>query len=214
MNDVPDKYISIDIETTALEPEEGIMIEFAAVVDNGEGTIADLPCFRRLILPDNGIIYGTPFALAMNAEILREIDAELKLPERQRSADACHRTDLANQFKRWLCEVVTIGDRPSIGGKNFASFDAKFLRDRCNFFKVVSPHHRVIDPGNLYWRPAEDGYLLPDTAKCLARAGIPKAVSHRAVEDARDVCRLIRHHVQMSCVAHAAVSEMLGVAQP
>lgn len=210
MNDVPDRYVSIDIETTALEPEDGQMIEFAAVIDNGEGTIADLPFFRRLILPDCGIIRGTPFALAMNAEILREIDAELKLPDCERSPDACYRTDLADQFKRWL-DDESVGDRPTIGGKNFSAFDSGFLRAGSNFFTTVAPHHRVIDPGNLYWRPAEDGYLLPDTAKCLARAGIPKAVSHRALEDARDVCRLIRHHVACHAIAAVAANQMLGV---
>lgn len=207
--DMPDKYISIDIETTALEPDDGVMIEFAAVVDDNQGTIAEKPCFRRLILPDDGILRGTAFALAMNAQILYEIDAELKLPERERSGQSCHRTDLANQFKRWL-EEFGVGARPTLGGKNFATFDSKFLRDRCNFFEAISPHHRVIDPGNLYWRPAEDGMLLPDTAKCLARAGIPKAVKHRALDDAQDVCRLIRHHVNSSVLASAAVTTLLG----
>lgn len=197
------KYISIDIETSALEPEEGQMLEFGAVLDCDLNIpVGDLPSFRRLILPRNGVIRGTPFALAMNAEILREIDAELKNPSPDRS---CTAAELPSVFRDWL-DV----ERPVIGGKNFATFDSKFLRAESNFFKTVAPHHRVLDPGNMYWRPAEDGFELPDTATCMKRAGLDPTVKHRAVEDARVVCRLIRTHVYCSVTAGKLAKSLEG----
>jgi DNA polymerase III epsilon subunit-like protein len=37
-----------------------------------------------------------------------------------------------------------------------------------------------------------DGCELPSTETCLKRAGLDPTVKHRALEDARVVCRLIR----------------------
>lgn len=187
---MPTKYVSIDLETTSLDARQGKIIEFAAVIDDLKRPVDELPVFRRLIVPRGSpVFYGTPFALAMNAQILYEIDAEIKQP----SERSCFIQDLPKLFREWL-DIQGFGyERPAIAGKNFGKFDTQFLLNESSFFEVVRPHHRVIDPGNLYWDFAQDGFLLPDTATCMKRAGLDPTVKHRATEDARVVCRLIRH---------------------
>jgi DNA polymerase III epsilon subunit-like protein len=186
-----DKYVSIDIETTALDPENGQMIEFAAVVDRFDGEVDRLPAFRRLILPKDGIIRGTAFALAMNAQILYEIDQETKtLPNY--GPNVCYACELGKQFRRWLDSMGFGYERPSIAGKNVAGFDFRFLRAETNFFEMVKPVHRALDPGPMFWDRELDGFGVPDTATCMKRAGLDPTVKHRAAEDARVVCRLIR----------------------
>ena len=76
--------------------------------------------------------------------------------------------------------------------------------------KLKPLQDRVIVKQSEAEEKTKSGILLPDTAKCLARAGIPKAVKHRALDDAQDVCRLIRHHVNSAVFASAAVTSLLG----
>ena len=75
-------------------------------------------------------------------------------------------------------------------GKNFASFDQKFLEKLPNW--NVNFAHRVIDPAMLYFKPFEDDKGLPSTKICMERAGITAEVAHTAVEDAIVVVDLIR----------------------
>lgn len=200
MNDIeiPNRYVSIDIETTALEPERGVMIEFAAVIDDCQKPLESLPRFRRLIRPLHGIIRGTPYALAMNAQILYEIDEEMKDPCIERS---CIAGELPQLFRNWLDSQGFGYLQPSIAGKNFGSFDARFLRAESLFFEYVRPVHRYLDPGQMYWNPALDGMKLPDTATCMKRAGLDPSVKHRALEDALTVCEMVRNHVSGMVVA-------------
>ena len=82
-----------------------------------------------------------------------------------------------------------------VAGKNYASFDASFLRKLTNWGKHVNVHHRILDPAAMYWQPEIDGVQLPDTKTCMERAGIVGDVAHTAVEDAQVVVRLIRHAI-------------------
>ncbi len=51
--------------------------------------------------------------------------------------------------------------------------------------------HRAIDPGMLYWQPGD--FKVPSMATCMQRAGRGiAAVKHEALEDAREVIRLVR----------------------
>jgi hypothetical protein len=77
----------------------------------------------------------------------------------------------------------------TLTGKNAASFDLRFLR-RLDGWRRLPFSHRLIDPGSLYLRPTDNG--VPNTEECLKRAGIDKEVSHDALDDAYDVCKLIR----------------------
>lgn len=82
-----------------------------------------------------------------------------------------------------------------VAGKNYTSFDARFLRKITSWDKYVRVHHRILDPAALYWQPEIDGVELPDTKTCMERAGITGEVAHTAVEDARTVALLIRRAI-------------------
>ena len=182
-------YVSIDIETTGLDWRTCQTIEIGAVIDDFETAIGDLPTFNCYV--DHGIFKGEPYALSMHAEIFRaiatgETDVLILKPDR-----------VASEFSIWFSKN---GAGPHTGklivaGKNFAAFDKNFLDDLPNWKHLVRMEHRIIDPGNMYYVPGvDDG--PPDTAECLRRAKLPPIVSHKALDDAFNVVRLIRHKVK------------------
>lgn len=103
---------------------------------------------------------------------------------RQPSVPATH---LATVFEFWLQEN---GLEPPyvVAGKNFASFDLRFLRRLPNW--NLKLFHRFIDPSMFYMHVGDD--VPPSTDECLKRAGIQKMVEHDALADAYDVVRLVR----------------------
>ena len=76
-------------------------------------------------------------------------------------------------------------------GKNVASFDIPHVRELPNFSDYIQFHHRVLDPGPMYFDPEKDD-VVPDLSTCLERAGVDDEVAHTAVEDSLDVCKLVR----------------------
>lgn len=170
-------YVSIDLETTGLDPEYCQIIEFGAVIDDWITPVEELPRYHRYI--EHERIVGEPYALAMNAEILRKIAVEGGYPNEH----------LFLSFVEWLQEYFP--QLPvTVAGKNFAAFDLPFIR-RLPDFRPRVFRHRYIDPGTLYWHPEVDD-APPSTAECLERAGLDTYVPHTAVEDAMNVIRIIR----------------------
>lgn len=179
------RFLSIDLETTGLNSDRCQILEIGAVVgDLTSAPVETLPSFHRYIRHDQ--VIGEPFALAMNAEILRLIDDK-------------NRTDVVSPGKAVLDLLEFIHfhfgteDRPTAAGKNFASFDLNFL----NRLPGWSPRvfkHRSLDPAVFYWWPESDTEL-PNTETCLQRAGLPTGVKHRAVEDAMQVVELVRRGI-------------------
>lgn len=191
------KYVSIDLETTGLNHDNCQILEIAAVYNDDNLHLALCPIFHRYIW--HPIIKGEAYALHMNANLIKEI-FDLK--------KAGAKTDvlidpgaLRYRFRDWLLEhgyqrtitddVLTSVKNVVVAGKNFESFDHKFL-SKLDCDDLIRFHHRVIDPA-MYYHERDDA-VPPDTNACLKRAGFPGPVSHRAVNDALDVCRLIRHH--------------------
>lgn len=184
------KYISIDLETTGLDPKECQIIEFGAVLEDTStlAKIEHLDYCHYYLRYDR--LSGSPFALNMNAEIIRRIaslDSQYPL---------IRPSELGVRFHNWLLNLsLPVLDNGKISinaaGKNFAGFDRRFLEQpEYNFFNVVSILHRTIDPA-VFFLKIEDK-SVPDMKTCLERAGISKDLSHTAVEDARDVIRLMR----------------------
>ena len=183
-------YVSIDIETLGLDPDYCHTIELAAVIDlDGVSPIEQLPTFQTYITrPTN---QGEPYAMQMNANIMGII-AGLSEIELTNTTEQ----NAIKFFWNFLNNNKPKGEkRYTPAGKNYASFDKAFLMNLQGFKQLISPmlSHRTLDPGNLYWLPREDGFVLPDTKKCLERAGLEPTESHRALGDAIDVVRLIRH---------------------
>lgn len=182
------KYVSIDIETTGLDPNNCQTIEIGAVVDDLSNLtpIEELPVFHAYI--DHGVFSGEPFALSMHSEIFRRIAIK------EKGFNICSRSSVGIAFTSWLYENG-IKERYTAAGKNFAAFDLVFLKELPGMTTGnVRPHHRIIDPGIMFWHPDQDD-KLPNLKLCKERAGIEGEVAHTAVEDALDVVKLVRNRV-------------------
>jgi len=180
-------YVSIDIETTGLDPETCQTLEIGAVFDNWTLPLDKLPRFHCYVVHEQ--IVGQPFALALNADILR------KLANPQKTEDFLPPSEVADAMATWLgrcgwdvSKVVT----PA--GKNFASFDRQFLKRLPNFENKVRLHHRTLDPAMLFWLRVDA--KLPDSKTCYERAGMDPKVAHTALEDALAVVQLVRTGVK------------------
>ena len=173
------KYVSIDIETTGLNPDKHQILEFGAVIDDGS-PIDECPTFRYIVKHDQ--ICGDPYALAMNQELLYEMANP--------GTTMFGIENLFTQFNAWL-HVQGLTEKIVVAGKNYANFDLRFL-EKLVGWNTIEFDHRIIDVGNLYWRPSEDGAYLPPMGKCLKRAGLDPTVTHHAIDDAKQVIQLIR----------------------
>lgn len=178
-------YVSIDIETTGLDPETCQVLSIGAVIDDWKSPIKELPTFHCYI--NHGTFTGEPFALSMHSKIFRAIAEDID--------DPCIRYPdaITDEFDQWLyCNrIYTDKKRIVVAGKNFGVFDYQFLKRLPNWKSHIHMKHRFIDPGNLYFDPIIDDEP-PNTETCMARAGILDKVTHTALEDALMVVRLIR----------------------
>lgn len=181
------QYLSLDIETTGLNPDTCQILQLAAVLDDTTKPLEAAPTFNALVY-DN-LYAGEPYALAMNQEIFSTL-AKHKPSDR----DVVHRghpvyilpiSTLLIELQHWL--EMECCPKPVVAGKNVANFDLRFIEKLGKF----NCDHRCLDPGNLYLQPSDQ--VVPGTAECLRRAGLPELVSHDALDDAYDVCKLIRH---------------------
>jgi len=198
------KYVSIDIETTGLDPKHNDILEFAAVYDDlrEDVEVDKLPTYHAYVYREDDLYRGSAYALALNHKILSI------LAGRGKSGYGIHNYQnsegLLFSFFNWLDKVNypdpanshMVGEDLYLcitpAGKNFASFDKRFLEEQCVMPKQLRFSHRVFDPGVLYFRLGEDD-MLPDSKVCMKRAGLSGEVAHTALEDAKMVVRLIRH---------------------
>lgn len=165
------RYISIDLETTGLDPRKHQVIEIAMVHEDTENprALVDLPKLRLLIARQD--IRGQPEALEMNRALLAEA-REVGFTEEQ--AWQLVKEQL-NDWGYW-------SDRKAVAaGKNVAGFDLQFFPDEIREMF----HHRVIDPGSVFFDFKSD--RPPSLGTILGRP-----VSHTALEDARDVVEVLR----------------------
>jgi len=183
-------YVSIDLETTGLDPDNCQILEIGAVIDDWRTPPHELPVFHAFCCHHH--IYGEPYALQMNHKIIKKI------------ADKKDPNDPTALFLDPYCMMHQLGEfllrngftqdgnkiKVTAAGKNFGSFDLQFLR-RLGFDRVEF-RHRFIDAGALFYNPAIDD-MPPNTEECLKRAGIPVNLTHEAVPDAIDVVKLIRY---------------------
>lgn len=194
--------LSIDLETTGLDPDSCEVIQVGAVLDNtnwwsDSETWEKLPTIEFLVKPlslvDGGkLIMGEPFALAMNHQILRDlVDPTYK-------GKVVTGGDVGWELKKWLgMHGPKFEDSKPVSitgaGKNFGSFDLQFLKRLTGFTNHIKFAHRCLDVGSLYFDPTLDHEKLPDLKLCLSRGGMQQiVVEHTALSDARAVAALIR----------------------
>lgn len=186
--------VNIDIETTGRDPEKHQVLEIAIVIENTNpllesfSTVEDLPSWVGRIRYDN--IIGEPVALKMNADLI----ASMADPRAQMWAsldDACR--DAVRFLSGHIPGVATaqrlgLQNGPLIAsGKNVAGFDMRFMPD---WFRKLF-HYRTIDVGSValgadqkWWAEA-----VPPSLNTLMGE---KTQQHTALEDARDVVRVLR----------------------
>ncbi len=189
------KYVSIDIETTGLNPDTCQIIEFGAVIDDMTTPLGDLPTFRYRVQADT--YRGEPFALNMHADFFEEMANRPFLWVNADNDIVGHEDGLGLSFTRWLRKNEIRPHGFTMAGKNVAEFDAQFIRKLSGFGRpdCFQWHHAVLDPGPLYVQPEDEH--VPSTAACVARAGglkdcyIP-GKEHSAIYDALVVCALLR----------------------
>ena len=185
------KYISIDLETTGLDPKNNQILEFGAVIEDTNNLLPldELPTFQ--IYVDNGNeIVGNPFALQMNHAILKRIAT---YEEGYTYTDPEH---LGFHFASFLRGNGFLPEdngkiKIQVAGKNFGAFDLQFLNNCEAFNDIVQISHRIIDPAMFYTRWHEDE-SIPNLTICKERAGVDGEVTHNAVEDATDVIEVLR----------------------
>lgn len=183
------KFVSIDIETTGLNPEHCQVIEFGAVfVDNFEIKKK----FRVVI--SHPKYSGDAYALSLNKRIFDEIVADNKIT----TENVVDVDNFIVAFVNWLTDECGYeykdNNRISIiaAGKNFAAFDLQFLKRLPRWDLNIKVHHRIFDPAILYFDPTTDEEI-PNLDTCKIRAGLSGVVTHNAVEDAEDVANLLIH---------------------
>lgn len=204
------KYISLDIETTGLDPLTCDILEIGVYIEDTDISLPRerLPCFHKYLWKDN--YRGEPFALSMNSHIIQKM-LELKKKEGVGGMYDTNNTLIVSDclwdhFSWWIYSHKRVwagtpfGDSDAnlfhvnppklvVAGKNVAGFDLPFLKQIKGCFPKF--HHRVIDPGMMYFNPLKDD-VPPDLKECKKRAGLPDIVSHEALDDAWDVIQLIR----------------------
>lgn len=199
-------FVSIDLETTGLDAQKCQILEIGLVFDNStvqvehqhiDKYLETLPTARCYIKHER--IVGEAYALMMNANIIKQ----LALAHRQRFSIAEDNTEIIRAYDaaQWVNDQIKTlipfeqQKRVTVAGKNFQSFDIHFLRNLEDWAKTEeSLNRRVLDPGTLYFNPLEED-VPPSLDECLQRAGWKdRKVNHTAVEDAKDVLRVLRAH--------------------
>ena len=182
---MPKPYVSIDLETTGLDPENCQILQVGLVIDDWTTPIEDLPTFEIFVQHDR--IHGEPFALQMNAAILKE------LANPSENKFHCKPNRVEDAIAEWFASLHW-GIEPKkimAAGKNFASFDLQFLKQLPDFGQRLRFHHRSYDPAMCFMDWDNDA-LLPPMSDCMKRAGLEGVVAHTAVEDALVVVKLLR----------------------
>ena len=190
------RYLSIDIESTGLNPDNCQILQIAAVCEDTKRDIPinRLPSFNAFVLHPK--ITGEPVALEMNKWILdlfeiREatIKKGLKVPNENEFVSV---NDVFAKLAIFMNRCIPGDNRYTLAGKNLSSFDMRFMERLPGFNKDLFKH-RVIDPSILYWKPFTDS-SLPDMETCIARSGIDASpyTTHQALDDARLVIELVR----------------------
>ena len=197
------KYVSIDLETTGLDPERCDILQFGAVIEDTENQLPydELPTLNLLVGPPHpaGRYSAEVGALVMNAKLIERIQKEgsVKPGDIEPLFFLFVEEHLFKVPNEHVPEVnYPLGERPQINlaGKNFNTFDRHFLDEL--HWNWSQYHRRVIDPAMLWWRPEEDE-TLPSTELCMERAGINPSdfgdgELHDAVTDAKIVIALVR----------------------
>lgn len=211
------KFISIDCETTGLDPETNDILQIGAVIEDTATRLPldQLPKFNYFLWRSR--YTGSAYALNLNKWMFQELaayEARQRYPYQVEKIGFGTTTEdnasfqnlssyigpwweAPNVFYNWLKDngfsppengkKITL----NVAGKNFATFDKRFLEKLEAWNKLFKVRQRIIDPAILFVDWNEDE-ALPGLDKCKQRVGLNSVVTHDAVDDALDVIRVLR----------------------
>lgn len=194
------RYLSLDLETTGLDPQKDQILMVGAVVEDTEYPeipVEELPTFGCYVRHDR--YEGNAFAIGMNGWIFDIISGRAEnedlypIYNGYKDKEYYFGSELkywVNYFKAFLNDNFPAIDNKwlkiVLTGKNVAKFDYHFLPPKLQ--DVF--HHRMIDPGSCFIDWSKD--YLPSLENLKKKLDIGNSVTHNAVEDARDVVRVLR----------------------
>jgi len=212
------KYVIFHFRTGGFNSYEHSIIEVAAIIEDTKNKLdfETIPKYRTLIY--NEIYKGDPLALYLNRDTLKEINDAIK----NNLNTIVHLDMLALDLYTWLSKhidthiddsnymqdfnsfgknyssegVIKSNKKPklliNVGGKNFGTFDLRFLENLEGFSTYIKFHQRVIDPAVFYFNNSIDKEL-PNLSICKERAGIQNTeIAHRTIKDAWDIIQVLR----------------------
>jgi len=195
------KYISIDIETTGLSPEENQILQIGAVIEDTDQVkeLNQLPTFNCIV--EHNSYLGQAGAIHLNSKIFKTL-AELEkatLDKKlaiKREHNILPEKLVVQSFSMWL---IANGFEPNksgqihitAAGKNFATFDKLFLEKLINWKSKIIVRQRILDP-TCYFIDWKNDEVLPNLSLCKQRANLDSEVSHDALDDAFDVIKILR----------------------
>lgn len=176
------KYLSIDIETTCVNPKKPEnILQISMIVEDPTNPLPleKLPHFTCFIKHDR--VEGEPYAMGMNGWIMDIISGR---------AEGKHPIYKAKDWEEIALAFIRhhFGDSTRIvaAGKNFAGFDQQFLPARL----ASKLDFRCIDPTSVFWNPYAD--KMPSLTFIKKELGIEGEVTHDAYDDALDVIKVLR----------------------
>lgn len=196
-------YVSIDTETTGVDPETCKILQLGAVIENTNDVkpIEDLPKFACIV--EHSQITGQPMGIAMNHGLISILAAMERMEKNERLEhrkkwNIVPETMVALQFAMWLRDngvgsklEVNTPITITVAGKNFGTFDKIFLEKLPGWNRHIRIKQRMIDPAVLCTDWINDT-TMPNLQTCKDRLGIIGEVSHDAVDDAVDIIKVIR----------------------
>ncbi len=177
------KYVSVDIETTGLNPEENDILQIAMVVEDTNNIVPlDKLPFINIFIDHKEI--------RVNSKTFNLFQRNFK--KWSNAGDKLDQYDAMEALEDFLKKHFSVDTRITLAGKNAGSFDLQFLK-QMEFFEYmdITFDHRVLDPASLFVDFSEDE-RLPSLPTCLERIGVEDVVSHDAYEDALQVIQVLR----------------------
>lgn len=208
------KYISLDTETTGLDPNTSELLEVGLVIFDSEVPFVQTSenSLRIVLVKEN--IKGNLFAINMNINLLKEMLRVI--PDFNDNENKSIIEDVQPNLTTWYVDLrpknildslyqyedhenldtlkyklveflskAKVDGKLNIAGKNFANFDKGFL-SKYNCFKtsILNRMRHRVLDVGSMFVTSEDS-CIPDLNTCLKRAGINEEVPHCAVDDAR-----------------------------
>jgi oligoribonuclease len=189
------KYVSLDLETTGLDPINDQVLQLAMVVEDTDKKvpIERLPYFECFVFHKR--IEGTAFALSLNRNILEVLADERNHNKKGyelfgREIQVYSSSDYEYVAQGWLRKQMVnqeVYPQYIVAGKNVATFDLKFFKTHLK----DCWHRRTIDPGSVFIDWKQD--LPLSQSQLCKKFGVENKCEHDALYDARTVIELLRH---------------------